>query len=137
MLLEQRDGMLAVMAIDLDDFKQVNDSLGHPAGDALLRQVAMRLAVCLGGRGVVARLGRDQFVLLVPLPMRRLRPISRRPVLAPCCSPFASARMLRPLAQDRHCAHPAGRAGLRNRAQQCQCRTYQVKAQHGGAYRFF
>ncbi|MGH8706592.1 MAG: diguanylate cyclase domain-containing protein, partial [Burkholderiales bacterium] len=57
-------GMLAVLLIDLDRFKLVNDSLGHRAGDALLRAVAERLGNTLHGDDTLARLGGDDFVLL-------------------------------------------------------------------------
>jgi diguanylate cyclase (GGDEF)-like protein/PAS domain S-box-containing protein len=51
----------AVMCLDLDHFKSINDTQGHPAGDAALVEAARRLSVCVGKAGVVARLGGDEF----------------------------------------------------------------------------
>jgi diguanylate cyclase (GGDEF)-like protein len=56
----------ALFMIDLDRFKNVNDTLGHPIGDALLRQVAERLTSVMGNHGQVGRLGGDEFQAVLP-----------------------------------------------------------------------
>jgi len=62
----------AVFLIDLDRFKQVNDTLGHPAGDLLLKQVAQRLERGVGSAGRVGRLGGDEFQIILPGRIERL-----------------------------------------------------------------
>jgi diguanylate cyclase (GGDEF)-like protein len=59
-------GPVGVLLLDLDDFKDINDSLGHDAGDAVLLAVADRLTRCLPTGGTAARLGGDEFALLLP-----------------------------------------------------------------------
>ena len=62
----QQQRPCAIMLLDLDRFKQVNDTLGHPAGDALLKQVAERLLKIVGDREMVSRLGGDEFQIILP-----------------------------------------------------------------------
>ncbi|MCT2400356.1 EAL domain-containing protein [Novosphingobium sp. HK4-1] len=61
----------AVFLLDLDRFKQVNDTMGHPAGDALLKQVAERLSSTVGDMGRVGRLGGDEFQVVLPGHLQR------------------------------------------------------------------
>lgn len=60
------DRQCAVFLLDLDRFKQVNDTMGHPVGDALLQQVGQRLQSTVGDSGRVGRLGGDEFKVVLP-----------------------------------------------------------------------
>ncbi|MGL6072453.1 diguanylate cyclase domain-containing protein [Craterilacuibacter sp.] len=63
---QQRDGLyFAVLFIDLDGFKAVNDSLGHAAGDALLQTLALRMSACVRSNDTLSRLSGDEFALLM------------------------------------------------------------------------
>ncbi|MDD5363693.1 MAG: EAL domain-containing protein [Gallionellaceae bacterium] len=64
----RRTNKLAVFALDLDGFKAVNDSLGHHAGDLLLQKIAARLKATLRGEDVVARMGGDEFAMIIENP---------------------------------------------------------------------
>ena len=63
---QQRNQMLAVVFIDLDRFKTINDTLGHAIGDLLLKSVVKRLERCVREKDIIARWGGDEFTLLLP-----------------------------------------------------------------------
>ncbi len=63
---KKNQAKIALLFIDLDHFKEVNDTLGHDAGDELLKTVAQRIASCLGDGDILARLGGDEFVIVLP-----------------------------------------------------------------------
>jgi diguanylate cyclase (GGDEF)-like protein len=62
--LVRRSDQVAVLCLDLDHFKDINDSLGHPVGDVLLKEVARRLRECITENDTVARLGGDEFAIV-------------------------------------------------------------------------
>jgi diguanylate cyclase (GGDEF)-like protein/PAS domain S-box-containing protein len=63
---ERHSGMVALMYLDLDRFKEINDTLGHPVGDHLLKVVSERISACVREGDTFARMGGDEFTVLLP-----------------------------------------------------------------------
>ncbi len=80
----------AVFYIDLDHFKDVNDTLGHPVGDELIRNVTLRLSHALRGDDLVARLGGDEFAVISTMgdDSDRMMAVAQR-IIATICAPYA------------------------------------------------
>ncbi len=87
---EKNNRNCAVFLLDLDRFKQVNDTMGHPAGDALLKQVSQRLERAVGKAGQVGRLGGDEFKVIVPnsVPRPSLEELARE-IIASLSQPYS------------------------------------------------
>jgi diguanylate cyclase (GGDEF)-like protein/PAS domain S-box-containing protein len=131
--------LLAVMFIDLDRFKSINDNLGHAAGDQLLQSVAARLTNCLREGDTVARLGGDEFTLLLPIiGQREAAENAARKVLAVLNQPFR-------IGQQEHMSgasigialYPEDGDTLDALLQNADMAMYDVKAQGRNSYAFF
>ncbi len=86
----RRDGScFALLLIDLDRFRHINDSLGHEAGDRVLIDVARRIKACMRAEDVLARIGGDQFALLVEGADARAAEAAARRVLEAVAAPYA------------------------------------------------
>ncbi|WP_342642167.1 putative bifunctional diguanylate cyclase/phosphodiesterase [Rhodoligotrophos ferricapiens] len=132
-------GELAVLLLDLDAFKEVNDSLGHPVGDALLKAIAYRLRNVAQDAGLFARLGGDEFALIHSPNRSGLAPTDLAMRLISCLDdPFEiDAHMLRvgasigiAMASD---SGPSPDDLLKN----ADIALYRAKAEGGGAYRIY
>jgi len=136
----RRDGLSAAMLlIDLDGFKQVNDTRGHPVGDALLRQVAERLRHCVGEDDKVMRLGGDEFAIV------RLRRQQRRDSTS--LARFVVNELSKMYEVDGYhlrisasvgvSLYPSGGEQLTDLLRSADIALYFVKAEGGDAYRIF
>ncbi len=137
-------GSLALLLVDLDRFKAVNDAYGHLAGDRLLRLVADRLKVTLEPGEVIARLGGDEFALLLTADTSEWPHAPSRPILA-------AERIVAALKQPFDLADTAAvvvggsvgiavaepRDGIAELLHRADAALYQAKADGGACFRFF
>lgn len=130
---------IGVMFLDLDGFKRVNDSLGHSAGDSLLREVAKRLKSGMRGQDTVARWGGDEFVFII-------EGISRKEVVARLASKILRC-FQRPFRFDRHELYVTASIGIslcpkdgenaEELLKKADAAMYRVKDRGRNAYRFY
>jgi diguanylate cyclase (GGDEF)-like protein len=132
-------GSLAVITIDLDRFKEVNDTLGHPAGDEILRQAATRLRNAVSKIDVVTRLGGDEFAVLQGSVQQRADAVDLARRILGCLS--------EPFHFDGHTVLIGASVGISVSPEQSADRDellkmsdlalYRAKAESRGTYRFF
>jgi len=129
----------AVLLIDLDGFKQVNDTRGHPVGDALLAQVAARLLLCCGPDDLVMRLGGDEFavVRLCRQQRRDATSLARYIVGELSRTVEVDGYHLRISASVGVSLYPTGGERLNDMLRTADIALYFVKADGGDAYRIF
>ncbi|WP_420474148.1 EAL domain-containing protein [Noviherbaspirillum sp. ST9] len=97
-------GQVAVMLIDLDRFKNINDSLGHEVGDKIIVEIARRLSTCVRAGDTIARLGGDEFVLIRP-------DVAREDAVAIMAQQILEA-LARPMSIQGHEFYPTGSIGV-------------------------
>jgi len=136
---ERRGGRaLALLCVDLDNFKAVNDTLGHPAGDELLRAVAARLGANVGD-AMVARLGGDEFtVILSHRDAHEAAGAIAGRLIAALAEPFEiSGHELTAGASVGIAMAPGDAADADTLLKHADLALYQAKDEGGGTYRFF
>lgn len=140
LLRSQRSGhVVALLFIDLDNFKTINDTLGHPVGDALLLAVAQRLADTVRESDIVARLGGDEFtVLLEDLDDGQDAAMLAQKILAALEQPFSLAgQVLYISASIGISVYPLDGQNADTLLKHADLAMYRAKADGRNAYRFF
>ena len=129
----------AVLCLDLDYFKGVNDSLGHPVGDALLIDVAQRLRDCVGDAGFVARLGGDEFaVVAAPAPSPEVLGELSRTIVESLSQPYEiKGHNVLIGASIGIAIAPADASDPDSLLKNADLALYRAKGDGRGAYRFF
>jgi diguanylate cyclase (GGDEF)-like protein/PAS domain S-box-containing protein len=136
----RRNGMqLAILFIDLDRFKNVNDTLGHGAGDSVLKEVAERLHGCLRESDTVGRLGGDEFVVLLegmPQPMHGAEVAQK--ILAVLARPFAvNAQEFHLTASIGISTYPADSSDIQSLMKNADIAMYHAKELGKNNFQFF
>jgi diguanylate cyclase (GGDEF)-like protein/PAS domain S-box-containing protein len=131
--------MAAVLCLDLDKFKEINDTLGHEAGDCVLREVAYRLKACLRETDTVARIGGDEFVvLLYKTPHERDAALIAGKITSSFRKPFViDGRTLQCTTSVGISLYPADGADAETLLRNADLAMYKAKEEGRNAYRFY
>nr|WP_298156741.1 EAL domain-containing protein [uncultured Pseudoxanthomonas sp.] len=134
----QANGTAAVLFIDLDRFKRVNDAQGHAAGDGLLRDVAARLSEELGGINIVGRQAGDEFVAVLPVCSAEQAGSVAERLLGAIATPTAAGLMtLHPSASIGVAMFPDDGRDIDLLVRHADMAMYRAKSDGGGGFRFF
>ncbi|HEY0801891.1 MAG TPA: sensor domain-containing diguanylate cyclase, partial [Steroidobacteraceae bacterium] len=130
---------LAVLFLDLDRFKQINDTLGHEAGDQLLQEVARRLQASLRDSDTVARLGGDEFVVLLPeLGLGEYAALVAQKILTVLSEPFSLAgQEFRVTASIGICTYPEDGEDEQTLTKHADIAMYQAKEEGKNNFQFY
>ncbi len=135
----RHDKPLAIMFIDLDRFKNINDTLGHDAGDGVLKEVAERLRGCLRESDTIGRLGGDEFVVLIeelPEPVQ-VAAVAQK-ILAAVAKPFIlDAQEFHLTASIGISTYPADGEDVQNLLKNADISMYRAKEQGKNNYQFY
>ena len=127
-----------VLFVDLDRFKVINDTLGHEAGDALLKEMSQRLGATVRGSDFVARLGGDEFVLIVQEVTEKEVEVVARKILAACARPLAiAAQEYRVTASIGVAMYPADAADEQALMKYADIAMYRAKEEGKNTYKFY
>jgi diguanylate cyclase (GGDEF)-like protein/PAS domain S-box-containing protein len=137
--VQRSDRKLAVMFLDLDRFKTINDSLGHLTGDHLLKEVASRLCRAVRASDTVARLGGDEFVVLVPGIRQGEECVHvAEKIIDALAAPFPfEGRMLHITPSIGICIYPDDGADVETLMRHADAAMYHAKANGRNNYQFF
>jgi len=136
---ERHERGLALLFFDADRFKHINDTLGHPAGDRVLREVSRRIAGCVRGSDIVARLGGDEFVALIEdvRSPDAVQDIAQK-ILEAVARPFTLERRELPLSVSIGIAlAPADGRDVESLMRAADVAMYRAKAHGRGCFRFY
>ena len=134
----QSNGTAAVLFIDLDRFKRVNDAQGHAAGDGLLRDVAARLSVELGGINIVGRQAGDEFVAVLPMCSTEQAGSVAERLLGAIAAPTTAGLMtLHPSASIGVAMFPEDGRDIDLLVRHADMAMYRAKRDGGSGFRFF
>jgi diguanylate cyclase (GGDEF)-like protein len=134
-----RESNVSVLYIDLDDFKGVNDTLGHRCGDLLLEGVAQRLSACAADAAFIARLGGDEFVIVqVSANGRSEASALAERIIATVAEPFEIDEQKVVVGASIGIGHAqAGELDLAELSRRADMAVYAAKNDGGGTHRFF
>lgn len=138
-LAERQSKQLAVLFVDLDQFKRINDSLGHSVGDRLLRSVARRLLACVRRTDTVSRLGGDEFlILLSQIEHSEDAAITARKILRAVAAPHViDSKSLDVNVSIGGSTYPADAQNAETLVSYADVAMYEAKQQGGNSYQFF